>query len=71
MAQKTEFSLIGEFYKYSLDGTLYYFEVKEDKSGNKRNETTKIANHTPLLKEQSKCERLQELRPVGTGDSWS
>ena len=52
MAQKTEFSLIGEFYKYSPDGTLYYSEGKEDKNGNRYEETTKIANHTPLLKEQ-------------------
>ena len=52
MAQKTEFSPIGEFYKYSPDGTLYYSEGKEDKNGNRYEETTKIANHTPLLKEQ-------------------
>lgn len=43
---------IGDNYEYSPDGTLYYIEGKEDKNGNTYTETTAIANHTPLLKEQ-------------------
>lgn len=43
---------IGVNYEYSPDGTLYYKEGKEDKNGNVYEETTAIANHTPLLKEQ-------------------
>ena len=43
---------IGNNYEYSPDGTLYYIEGKEDKNGNTYTETTAIANHTPLLKEQ-------------------
>lgn len=43
---------IGDNYEYSPDGTLYYIEGKEDKNGNAYKETTIIANHTPLLKEQ-------------------
>lgn len=43
---------IGGNYEYSSDGTLYYSESKEDKSGNVYMESTAIANHTPLLKEQ-------------------
>ena len=43
---------IGDNYEYSPDGTLYYIEGKEDKNGNTYKETTAIANHTPLLKEQ-------------------
>lgn len=43
---------IGGNYEYSSDGTLYYSEGKEDKNGNVYMETTAIANHTPLLKEQ-------------------
>lgn len=43
---------IGDNYEYSPDGTLYYIECKEDKNGNTYTETTAIANHTPLLKEQ-------------------
>lgn len=39
-------------YEYSPDGTLYYIEGKADKNGNAYEETTAIANHTPLLKEQ-------------------
>lgn len=49
---KNEFTPIGDSYKYSSDGTLYYVEGKEDKNGNRCEEQTAIANHTPLLKEQ-------------------
>lgn len=43
---------ISDNYEYSPDGTLYYIEGKEDKNGNAYMESTAIANHTPLLKEQ-------------------
>lgn len=43
---------LGGNYEYSSDGTLYYTEGKQDKNGNTYEETTAIANHTPLLKEQ-------------------
>lgn len=43
---------IGDNYQYSPDGTLYYIEGKEDKNGNAYMESTAIANHTPILKEQ-------------------
>ncbi len=49
---KNDFAPIGDSYKYSPDGTLYYVEGKADKNGNKYEEQTAIANHTPLLKEQ-------------------
>lgn len=47
-----EFEHIGDFYKYSADGTLYHTEGKQDKNGNTYEEVSTIANHTPLLKEQ-------------------
>lgn len=42
---------ISDNYKYSPDGTLYYFEGKQDKNGNVYEERVAISNHTPLLKE--------------------
>lgn len=52
MEKKITLSPIGELYEYSPDGTLYSIECKQDKGGNTYKESTKIANHTPLLKEQ-------------------
>lgn len=52
MAENEEHVKISGNYEYSPDGTLYYIEGKSDQKGNTYEETTAIANHTPLLKEQ-------------------
>ena len=56
---------ISDNYKYSPDGTLYYFEGKQDKNGNVYEERAAISNHTPLLKEyrtiDNGIERIEEL----------
>lgn len=56
---------ISDNYKYSPDGTLYYFEGKQDKNGNVYEERAAISNHTPLLKEyrtiDNGIERVEEL----------
>ncbi len=56
---------ISDNYKYSQDGTLYYFECKQSKDGVTYEEQSAIANHTPLLKEyrtiDNGIERVEEL----------
>lgn len=52
MEKAKELTKIGDHYSYSKDGTLYYTETKPDKNGDVYEETTAIANHTPILLEQ-------------------
>ena len=56
---------ISDNYKYSPDGTLYYFEGKQSKDGVVYEERSAISNHTPLLKEyrtiDNGIERIEEL----------
>ena len=64
-AENNKMTQISENYQYAPDGTLYYVEEKQNKSGLIYTECSPIANHTPLLKEyrtiDNGFERVEEL----------